>query len=324
MNCRKLQKSEYSKWDTFLNKSPQSNIYCYTTYLNVLLKPYAIYVVKKDEEILGGLVLIKNEIGLYSNPLLAKYLGVVFKTFSGNDYTINTKQREIMTLIVEKLKNLKSFNYTFHFSIRDFMPFYWNGFNAKVQYTYIIDFESNTIDNITKSLQPKLRNLIKKTVDENYLINWDVNFLDFYHVVSMSFQRQGGDNPFKKKFLENYTNSLIEQNKMKLVSLSNSTGIMAVAGIIYDKNSTNLVLNGVNNLNIKKGANELLIFETIKFAYENSKYYDFEGSMLFEINSFYKKFGGKQTQFLKVYKDNLFNYSIEKSIKFYKKIKYGK
>ena len=52
--------------------------------------------------------------------------------------------------------------------------------------------------------------------------------------------------------------------------------------------------------------------------------FDFEGSMLKPIESFYLKFGGELTPYMKIWKNNLFNYSKLKLIPLYKKMKYGK
>ena len=99
---------------------------------------------------------------------------------------------------------------------------------------------------------------------------------------------------------------------------------MAVAGLIYDQHATSLVINGFDPVIMKRGANELLIFECIKFAKAHSKFFDFEGSMLEPIDSFYRKFGGDHRPYYKIYKNNVLNFALEKGIYWYKKLKYGK
>lgn len=195
---------------------------------------------------------------------------------------------------------------------------------AKVSFTYLIDLKKNLTE-IESNMNSKLKNAIKNSYKSTYTLDYNLEFNEFNDVIEKTFKRQGGSSPFNKDFLQNFVEKLKEKNAIKLIGIKNDNNLMSVAGIIYDEHCCSLILNGYDNELIERDANERLIFECIKFAKENgSKIFDFEGSMIHGIDSFYRKFGGVHTSYLKIYNNTLFNFSLEKLRSFYKKIKYGK
>ena len=77
---------------------------------------------------------------------------------------------------------------------------------------------------------------------------------------------------------------------------------MAAIGLLIRPKVTTLILSGMDKNYSQRGANELLIYEGIRLAKEKSNSFDFEGSMIAEIESFYRKFGGDFRPYMTVYK----------------------
>ena len=77
----------------------------------------------------------------------------------------------------------------------------------------------------------------------------------------------------------------------------------AVLGLFYDNRTAYLILNGVTDANGERGVNEELIHEGILWADKTGlKCFDFEGSMVPSIESFYRQFGGKLTPYNLIWK----------------------
>jgi SAM-dependent methyltransferase len=90
MNYRILEECDYPRWDEFVDLSPQGGIYSKSFYLKSIGYPFKFGVVEENGEVIGGIVLAKNEVGVLSNPLFVKYLGVLYaddveKTRKGRD-----------------------------------------------------------------------------------------------------------------------------------------------------------------------------------------------------------------------------------------------
>ncbi len=308
-----------------MEASPQATIYGKTWYLEALGVPFKLLTVQENGKILAGSVLAKNPIKMYSNPLLCKYLGVYYNNFTGGAYKIETKRKNALKALLPELTKFHSYSYAFHPTFKNYLPFYWNNFSSKVFYSYWIPLKDRSIEAIQKEMYGKLRSEIKFALKSEYEIVYDIDFETFYTVGEKTFIRQGGKSPFSRTFLKKYTTDLSHKNAFKSLAVKDKEGrTMAIAGLIYDRHATSLVINGFDFEIMQRGANELLIFECIKFAMTQSDFFDFEGSMLEPIDSFYRKFGGEHQTYYKIYKHNVLNFAIEKGIKWYKMLKYGK
>ena len=94
---------------------------------------------------------------------------------------------------------------------------------------------------------------------------------------------------------------------------------------MFYKQTSYLILNGIDIDNNIRGANALMIHESIKLLKsEGVEIFDFEGSMLPGVEQFYRRFGGKLVPYMRIWNDNFFNYSKSKFKKIYKKIRYGR
>ncbi|NEW61436.1 GNAT family N-acetyltransferase, partial [Sulfurovum sp. bin170] len=69
-----LEKKNYEDWNSFVDSSNQGSIFSKTWYLDALQMEYEILIVEDRDRIEAGTVLAKNEINIYSNPMLDKYL----------------------------------------------------------------------------------------------------------------------------------------------------------------------------------------------------------------------------------------------------------
>ncbi len=303
-----LQPEEFQRWDNFIADSPQYSIYLNTWYLNALQKYYQILVTTNESgEIQGGIVLMKNEIGMYSNPLLCKYLGICFKRFTGNEYSIESSRREVVNKLFSVLKEYKTFDYTFHPSFQNWLNFYWMGYTMRVNYTYQIDLNERDLPQIREQFHGKLRNEIKYAEKQEYLFKKDIPFHQFYEVLQLTYKRQGGPIPYKKKFLQNWYDKVNEEKAVDLFGVYKENNCMAVAGLLKDSHSANFLFNGINHMNIQRAANEYLVYKIIEHYYGKTKVFDFEGSMLKPVEAFYRKFGGQRTTYYRIWSPGIVN-----------------
>jgi len=325
MKVNNLNMSEYYLWDKFVQESSQGSIFSYSWYLDALQVDYKILVIIEKEIIKAGIVLAKNEINTYSNPMLDKYLGVLFCKETGNQYKITSKQYKYMDVILSELKKIKSFDYYFHPNFKNWIPFHWNGFTQQTRYTYRISNNTKSIDEIHNSFHSNLKNDIKYAASKNITINQDIPLEIFYNVINKTFIRQGSKSPFNKKKIDSFISALKVQNRFKSFGAYNSNGIcIAVCGLVYDKKSSYLILNGINIDSHIRGANTLMLFESIKYFHDKCDFFDFEGSMLPGVEQFYRRFGGELTPYMKIWNDNFFNYFKAKAKAMYKKFRYGR
>ena len=308
-----LMVADYPLWDTFLDTSPQSTIYGKSWYLQTLQCPFQILVVRGNQQILAGLVLTKNVRNQYANPLLGKYLGVYYANFSGTAYNQETNRRKITNLLLTAITKLPSFNYFFHPQFTTYFPFYLKNFESRLRYSYWINLKDQTFETIVANFHSKLRSEIKFAQQQTYQITQDISIDTFVAICQQTFLQKGAKFPFSKAFLAAYCQQLLATKTLQLNGIKDKKGrVMAVVGILVTPKTSTLILSGIDKKIIQRGVNEWLIAHCIQRAKNKSDFFDFEGSMIPAIESFYRKFGGEYTPYLNIYKNSTWVFLLEK------------
>jgi len=324
MTIKKLKNNEYEMWNTFVDNSKQGSIFSKTWYLDALQVDYEILIIEEKSIIKAGIVLAKNEINTYANPMLDKYLGILFLNEEGNRQKVISKQYKYMEILAFELKQIKSFDYYFHPSFRNWIPLSWNGFTQQTRYTYRLNL-SDTIESIESSFHTNTKRNIKNANKNSIIIKTNIKFDDFYEIIDKTFIRQGSKAPFNKEKIKQYIKVLEKRGNFISFGAFDINGkLLSVVGVAYDNNSAYLLFNGIDIVNQIRGANTFLVYESIKYFIGKSNFFDFEGSMIEGVEIFYRRFGGELTPYMKIWNDNFFNYAKTKAKKIYKKIRYGR
>ncbi len=325
MEIKRLNETEYVLWNEFIDNSPQGSIFCKTWYLDALKADYKILVIKENNLIKAGIVLAKNQINTYANPMFSKYLGVLFEESKGNLQKEISKRYKYQALLIKELKMIKSFDYYFHPNYDNWIPFYWEGFSQQTRYTYRINLFESSIECLYKLFHGNLRNDIVNAQNKGVSIDQDIGFDILFQLVNKTFLRQGSKAPFSKELLQYFVEKLITRNCIKtFAAIDENNDYIASCCLVFDENSAYLILNGIDSDKLIRGANALMIFEAIKWCHPRCTYFDFEGSMLPGVEQFYRRFGGELTPYMRIWNDNFFNYFKSIAKKFYKKIRYGR
>jgi hypothetical protein len=91
--------------------------------------------------------------------------------------------------------------------------------------------------------------------------------------------------------------------EMFFVSDENKS-IHAVAFIVWDKHSAYYLAGGADPCLRSSGAQNLVLWEAIRFASTVTQKFDFEGSMIERVEASFRNFGAKQKPYFLVQKDN--------------------
>ena len=305
MNFRELQKNEYAYWDNFVDSSPQGSIYVKSFYLESKDCPFSINIIEQDNIIYGGIVLCKNELGVHSNPLFIKYLGILYADDNILGSRVKRRVSKIDRLIIENLSKIFIFSYSFDPAFSNWLNLYWGNFHQTTKYTYQIHFNDSI--NFRDEYTSKVKSPINRA-KKNQLKIVNINLEDFCAILNKSYKAKNTKAPYKKKNLIRFLNSLINHDCFYFKGVADSEGnIHAVAGLVYDNKSSNLILNGSDPVYREYSGNTLIIDHMIEFASTRSKIFDFEGSMHQRIEHFYFGFGGVLTPYYHIWKNNYFS-----------------
>ena len=177
----------------------------------------------------------------------------------------------------------------------NWQPLFWKGFQQTTRYTYRVDL-NKSLKYLKSAITDKTRNRIHSAI-EKVEIRKSTGISDLFQLIQFSFNRQNQSIPFTLDFLTRLHDVLSFREA--------STAYLAyhkdqpVAGIytIRDKTTTYLLLTGRSDKD-PGGAVGALIWESIRDAHNiGQEIFDFEGSMIENIESFFRSFGGEQTPY---------------------------
>lgn len=262
-----------------------------------------ILIIKKGEEIAATMpVLLTKRFGfsLLRMPLITPYWGPYFpKKFR------SISQKEKLTkALIKRIPTCDLFDQNFHPSFQDWLPFYWNNFEASVRYSFLIDLTHNLKDIYQNMASDYRNNKIPKAQKLVTIVSKD-NLASFFEVHEKTFIRQGLSSPFSFDFLQKFDQYLKDHNARKIFfAIDEKDQIHSVVYLVWDDETAYFLMAGGDPRFRKYGASILIAWEAIKYAKEvlGKKQFDFVGSVIEPITRVRRNFGAKQTPYFNIKK----------------------
>ncbi|MFZ1569036.1 MAG: GNAT family N-acetyltransferase [Thiolinea sp.] len=249
--------------------------------------------------------LIKKQFGfkILTMPALTQIAGPLLKGIGDGGSRNLGIEKDLYYELIDKLPPHDVFNQNFHWSVTNWLPWYWKGFKQSTRYTYRLNDISNP-DDLFKNFMPNIKSDIKKAIKRYSLkIHSDHNVDRFLDLNEMTFKRQGKKLPYSRELIRNLDSACAERNCRKIFFAEDPEGkIHAALYIVWDENSAYYLMGGGDPELRTSGATSLAMWEAIKFASTITKSFDFEGSMLESVERFFRGFGATQTPYFAVYK----------------------
>lgn len=251
--------------------------------------------IKEHNQVIARLPYVFDN-GKISMPVYTQTLGIwmdsKFNEFQkGNDHL--AEQKKIIHQLLSLLPKSKSFNFVFDSVVEYILPFRWEGFSIDPTFSYrITELDKDSIDN-------KLGKGVKRDLNrgmKTFSIDGNNNSIDeFIALQNETYSRQNRKNPINNDLTASIISKAINAQHGKLLFARDEKG-NAHAGsfLLYDEKVCYHLLSGQNTKYGNLGAMPFLLYNEILFASNNSKIFDFEGSMVEGIEQVYRRYGGKQ------------------------------
>jgi hypothetical protein len=299
---RPLTEDEWPLWDNLVDESARGTLFHKSYWLQACHKRSVIYGYFKGKELYAGVFLSYKVIfGIKSVglPELTPYSGILFKDQVGKYISKLSAEKEASQKIVRRLK--KDFHLVyFQFSPGevDLQPFIWEGFTPGIRYTYIICLDQS-LEDILKAMSDGTRHNVRKAEKDGISIVESNDFDEIYRLVKMTHDRQG-IMPCDESLASDYNTILANKKIRRAFIAKNQDGEpIAMAYIAWDNKRSYYILGGYDSNKSHYGATTLAIWQAIKSSKQELglKEFDFEGSMVPQIEQFFRGFGGRQTVF---------------------------
>ncbi|MBP6284102.1 MAG: GNAT family N-acetyltransferase [Paludibacteraceae bacterium] len=265
-------------------------------------KEWDVLLYEKNDRIVAALpyhFITKCGFRMILQPQLTQYSGIWI------DYPAEQTAKEKMsfeeeasTAIIHQLQSVKWAYYTqhFHFSLTNWLPFYWEGFSQTTRYTYRIENIADTksvFDNFHKSKQKHIR---KAT--NNLHLDLSLSASDFYDFLQHTIRQKNEDVLCSKLFLESVYSEAKKRSQVQIFAVRNEENRLCSAMyVVWDSASSYYLSSAIDKEYRHTGASSLMVWEAIQFLSNKTRSFDFEGSMIKGVAKANQEFGAVQTPY---------------------------
>ena len=182
------------------------------------------------------------------------------------------------------------------------MPFFWRYYKEVTRYTYVIE-DTHDLANVRDGYSSKLKNALRKS--EKILHIEEISDLNlFYKINNKSFERQKVNIPYSFEYFQRLYQACDEKGVVKLLgAVDAEENVQSVAMIVWDQMSVYYLLNGTDPEYKNNQGNDLLIDASIEVAHNLGLKFDFEGSVIKNVNHAFREFGGKPMPYFRISKE---------------------
>ncbi len=235
-------------------------------------------------------------------PQLTQTLGPWIKD-TGSKYCKKlAREKDLFYELIDKLPPADFFSQSFHYSITNWLPFYWKEFSQRTLYTYVIE-DLTDFEKIWSGFQEKIKTEIRKA-QKTTVVKTDLNIDEFLKIHSKTFQRQNLPMPFTSEFIKRVDSACQKKKCRKIFyAVDKENRIHAAIYIIWDNRSAYYLMGGGDPKLRNSGATSLLLWEAIQFCSTVTQEFNFEGSMIENIERFFRAFGARQKPYFLIQKE---------------------
>lgn len=238
------------------------------------------------ERMLGGLVRL-------GAPPLTPYLGPMIKrNAQARRHKQVSESYSLIDSLYEQLPKYDICKFNLRVDQGPWFGLHRLGFEVRARQTYLLD-ELSDLDSIWANFHSATRGAIRKA-EKILKCDEATDVADLWLMVSGTFDRQGMKVPYDRTFLERCVAAAMENHRGRVMVARDEEGAPHAASfVVWDDERAYYLVGGADPNRRESAGLSLLAWKGIQHAAENSKAFDFEGSMVPGIERFFSRFGGR-------------------------------
>jgi hypothetical protein len=298
-------KEEYRE---FCRQESSLHLFARDWWLDAAVGPdgWDVALVKKNDRVYAAMpYVLRRRAGmkLVTQPALTPVLGPWLRRFGGKPPAQLSNEKGLMQALIDKLPAFDHFAQTWHPSIENWQPFFWNGFRQTTYYTYILP-DLTDIDKLWTGLDGKVRRSITRAEKEHRLqIRDDLPLAVLLELNRKTFRRQGLVPPYPDEFVYRLDAACRERDCSKLLFAVDPQGVPhAGYYFVWDEHSAYGLISGSDPAYRQSEGNSLCMWATILHAAGVTRQYNFAGSMIEPLEAYFRSFGGTHVPYFHISK----------------------
>ncbi len=296
--------SNKDHYRTFCQQQKDMPLFFKDWYLDAVCnEKWNVATIEKGGQIAAALPYFLFQRGPFSiieMPMLMKFMGPYFAP----NFNHLKQVYKLTPQLIDQLPNVARFRQNFYYTTQNWLPWYWKGYQQTTKYSYIIPNLTN-LDNVFQNFLPDYRNNKIPKAQEIVTVRQDVDLEEFFNVNTLSFVRQKKKYPLSYPFFKKVYTALSEHQSCQLfAAIDHKQNIHSAALLIWDTQSSYLLMAGDDPELRSSGAGILLTWEMIKYTKNELRLnqFDFLGSMVQPIERVRRNFGAQLKPYCSIQK----------------------
>jgi hypothetical protein len=296
VTCEVLSRTDYPEWDDLIDRSPHGTVFHYSWWLESTSDDFAILAIRNERgAIIAGIPIPRERrsgLRLLHSPCLTPYLGPVFDLTSIASICDRLHfMRSNGEILGRNIKSFDSVRYVAGASAPDLQGFLWAGFRIHLAYTFRFP-ATHTPDQVTEGMTRTHLQKLTKAQRLNLKIVRDDGIDDLIFLNNKTFEKQGLKPVCTPDFLKRLWNVASAQEKAHMyVAKTSDDKPVAALLTVHDKRTTYQIVSGVNPEFRGIPGAYLVLWNALQETILSGRDFDFEGSSLRGVESFYRRWG---------------------------------
>ncbi len=235
-------------------------------------------------------------------PRLTQFLGlqIDFTEAGATDYSRRSFFRQCAADAIAQISSL-GFAYiqmAMHHSYTDWLPFHWAGYSSTTRYTYVIP-DISSPDEVAKSFHASKRRHLKAAAAAGLTADSTMTAGEFYAMHSRCLAAKGQKPSYPAETLARIASIMGERGQCAFIAVrGNDRAAQSAAFVVWDDSTAYQLLSCTDTASASTGASSFAVKSAIDYCSDKSKAYDFEGSMMRDVEFSYSKCGTEQRPYL--------------------------
>ena len=238
-------------------------------------------------------------------PQLTQYTGVLIKDIEGETATERlSRQKRLQNDLIAQLeaKKIAFFDLKFPLAYTYWSPFYWAGYRQETHYTYRID-DLSDIKQVFAKFDITKQNKIHKAEKAGITIDFEMSADELYDLQCTQLNERGSKDVLSRELVGSVVNESRKRGQGLIARAKDPEGhTHAAVFVAWDKHCAYDLVTAIHPDFRSSGASTLMIWATMKELSNKTQAWDFEGSMIENVESSFRQFGGVPVPYYEIYK----------------------
>lgn len=235
-------------------------------------------------------------------PQLTQFLGpqVDFALTNESHYRRRSLFRECATDIIGQIASQR-FAYVqmaMHHTYTDWLPFHWAGYRETTRYTYLLP-DISSPDEVVRSFHPSKRGHLRTAAADGLVADCAMGGDEFRDFHARCLATKGQRPVYAKAVFDRLAATMAARGQCAFIAVRGRGGdLQSAVFVVWDDTTAYQLMSCTDVHNASAGASTFAVEQAIRFCSSRVKAYDFEGSMMQDVEFSYSKYGTVQRPYI--------------------------